>query len=52
MLSGQPVNITERYGKKDIYFGPVLRSRSIEMDKAEVYLLDGTFLGKIGDLKI
>ncbi len=51
LLGGQPVNSTERSNDENFYFGPVLRSKSVEMDEAEVYLLDGTFLGKISNLK-
>jgi metallophosphoesterase superfamily enzyme len=52
LLGGQPVNINSQPDQENVYFGPILRSRSIEMYKAEVYMLDGTFLGKIGNLKI
>lgn len=52
LLGGQPVNINKQPDRENVYFGPILRSRSIEMDKADVYMLDGTFLGKIGNLKI
>ena len=50
-LSGQPVNNAEGSGDDGFYFGPVLRSKSVKMDVAEVYLLDGTFLGEIKDLR-
>lgn len=51
LLSGQPVNINERSNHKSIFFGPVLRSKCVEMNEAEIYLLDGTFLGEINSLK-
>jgi len=47
-LGGRPVN-KKSMGKS--YIGPVLRSKAIDTDKAEVYLLDGTFLGTIQQLK-
>jgi hypothetical protein len=31
--------------------GPVLRSEAVDMEKAEIYLLDGTFLGTLSQLK-
>ena len=31
--------------------GPMLRSGIIDMDNAEVYLLDGTFLGTLSQLR-
>ncbi len=49
LLGGLPVNL-ESYYDKNLYFGPILRSKSIIMGEAEVYLLDGTLLGKIDDL--
>jgi len=51
LLSGQPVNRNERSSHKSLYFGPVLRSKCVEMNEAEIYLLDGTFLGEIKSLK-
>ena len=33
------------------FIGPVLRSRIIDVDNAEVSLLDGTFLGSISQLR-
>jgi hypothetical protein len=51
LLSGQPVNMKSHFNE-NLYFGPILRSKSIIVGKAEVYLLDGTLLGKIGDLTL
>jgi metallophosphoesterase superfamily enzyme len=51
LLGGQPVNMKSRYDE-NLYFGPILRSKSIIVDEAEVYLLDGTLLGKIDDLTL
>jgi putative SbcD/Mre11-related phosphoesterase len=51
ILGGQPINIKNRYDE-NLYFGPILRSKSIIMDEAEIYLLDGTLLGKLDDLAL
>jgi len=47
-LGGRPIN---KKSKSQRYIGPLLRSKAINTDKAEVYLLDGTFLGTIQQLK-
>jgi len=48
-LGGQPINIKEN--KKSMQstnlISPILRSRSINLNDAELYLLDGTFLSTI-----
>ena len=51
-LGGRPINERKR-GKKraDDYIGPILRSGCVNIDDAEVYLLDGTFLGTVVQLK-
>jgi metallophosphoesterase superfamily enzyme len=51
-LGGRPIN-EKRKGKKktDAYIGPILRSGCVNMNEAEVYLLDGTFLGTVNQLK-
>ena len=51
-LGGRPIN-ERRKGKKKTgaYIGPVLRSGCVNIDDAEVYLLDGTFLGTVDQLK-
>ncbi|MCJ7614092.1 phosphoesterase, partial [Candidatus Bathyarchaeota archaeon] len=51
-LGGRPINERKR-GKKraDAYIGPILRSGCVNIDDAEVYLLDGTFLGTVAQLK-
>lgn len=46
-LSGVPINGERR--KRLI--GPVLRSGLVNHDRAEIYLLDGTYLGRIGQIK-
>jgi len=52
-LGGRPINRTgrDRYPRSIEYLGPVLRSGSVDIDNAETYLLDGTFLGTIQQLK-
>jgi metallophosphoesterase superfamily enzyme len=50
-LGGRPIN--ERKGKNSkyvTYIGPVLRSGCINLNDAETYLLDGTFLGTVKQL--
>lgn len=53
-LGGRPINKSDRkrYKRSIEYLGPVLRSRSVDLDNAETYLLDGTFLGKVNQLKV
>jgi len=52
-LGGQSVN--KRGMGKDArsreFIGPVLRSGSVDIDNAETYLLDGTFLGTVNQLR-
>lgn len=55
-LGGRPVNRpvvgrSERTGTSIEYLGPLLRSGSIDIENAETYLLDGTFLGKVSQLR-
>lgn len=52
-LGGRPINRSgrDRYPRSIEYLGPVLRSRSVDLDNAETCLLDGTFLGTISQLK-
>ena len=49
-LGGRPINEKKR-AKSDSYIGPILRSGCVNMDEAEVYLLDGTFMGTVEQLK-
>ncbi len=52
-LGGQAIN-KKSLGKgrgAGRYIGPVLRSGSVNIEKAEIYLLDGTFLGSISQLR-
>jgi len=52
-LGGRPVNETRP--RKEIgseaLIGPVLRSEAVDVDDAELYLLDGTFLGTLNQLR-
>lgn len=52
-LGGQPVNKKSlgKDRKSKSFIGPVLRSGSVNIEDAEIYLLDGTFLGAIGQLR-
>jgi uncharacterized protein len=52
-LGGRPVNET-RTGKvlgSEALIGPVLRSNAVDVDNAELYLLDGTYLGTLSLLR-
>ncbi len=52
-LGGQAINrstITRQRRFRE-FIGPVLRSGSIDLEKAEAYLLDGTFLGPLDRLR-
>jgi putative SbcD/Mre11-related phosphoesterase len=52
-LGGRPLNERKFAGKTDERIvGPVLRSEAVDMKNAEVYLLDGTFLGTLSQLQI
>jgi putative SbcD/Mre11-related phosphoesterase len=53
-LGGRPLNERKLTGKTESerIVGPVLRSESVDMENAETYLLDGTFLGTLHQLKI
>ena len=52
-LGGQIINERKlgKGAKSRAFIGPVLRSGSISLDDAETYLLDGTFLGTVNQLK-
>ncbi|MDH5690621.1 MAG: metallophosphoesterase [Candidatus Bathyarchaeota archaeon] len=51
-LGGRPINERKRGKKKTgAFIGPILRSGSVNIDDVEVYLLDGTFLGTVDQLK-
>jgi hypothetical protein len=53
-LGGRPLN-TARLGENagtGMTIGPVLRSEAVDLENAETYLLDGTFLGTLDQLKL
>jgi putative SbcD/Mre11-related phosphoesterase len=47
-LGGRPIN---KKGENKGHIGPLLRSEATNIEKAQVYLLDGTFLGTVGQLR-
>jgi len=52
-LGGRPINETrpqKEIGSEKL-IGPVLRSEAVDVDDAELYLLDGTFLGSLNQLR-
>jgi len=49
-LGGRPLNKRKPSGTARIV-GPVLRSKAVNMENAEIYLLDGTFLGTLNQLR-
>ena len=52
-LGGRPINETRP--RKEIgseaLIGPVLRSEAVDVDESELFLLDGTFLGTLNQLR-
>jgi metallophosphoesterase superfamily enzyme len=52
-LGGRPINRRggERGTKSVEYLGPILRSGGVDIDRAETYMLDGTFLGTVSQLR-
>ena len=48
-LGGRPINETKprKEGQTQTMIGPVLRSETVDMDNAEIYLLDGTYNSEI-----
>jgi hypothetical protein len=52
-LGGRPINATRP--RKEIgseaLIGPLLRSEAVDVDNADLYLLDGTFLGSLNHLR-
>lgn len=52
-LGGKPLNEKNAESEKSREIvGPVLRSEAVNMENAEIYLLDGTFLGSLDRLKL
>jgi len=52
-LGGRPINETrprKEIGSESL-IGPVLRSEAVDVDDSELYLLDGTFLGTLNQLR-
>jgi putative SbcD/Mre11-related phosphoesterase len=47
-LGGRPIN---RLSKGRKYISPLLRSKAVDLDSADVSLLDGSFLGKVDQLR-
>ncbi len=47
LVSGAPVN---RHVPQDL-IGPLFKSGAVDLKKAQIYLLDGTFLGNVAHLK-
>ena len=52
-LGGRPINETgpRKEIRKEELIGPVLRSEAVDVDAAELYLLDGTYLGTLNQLR-
>ena len=52
-LGGRPINETRsrREIGSEVLIGPVLRSDAVDVDDAELYLLDGTYLGTLNQLR-
>jgi hypothetical protein len=52
-LGGKPLNERKTSGnmKNEKIVGPVLRASAVDIENAETYLLDGTFLGTIKQLR-
>jgi hypothetical protein len=52
-LGGRPINETrtQKDQTANTLIGPLLRSETVDMENAEIYLLDGTYLGTLNQLK-
>ncbi len=48
LLGGKPINKKQ---KNDELMGPLLRNNFVYLDECELYLLDGTYLGKLRELR-
>lgn len=46
LITGMPMNSNEEEG----LLGPILENGAMNMDESKIYLLDGTFIGKLEDL--
>jgi hypothetical protein len=51
-LGGRPINETspDRDSSEEL-IGPVLRSKAVDLDNSEIFLLDGTYLGTLNQLR-
>jgi metallophosphoesterase superfamily enzyme len=52
ILGGRTINRqlkSDKLGKS--YIGPILKSGAVHLDEGEVYLLDGSYLGKLRSLR-
>jgi putative SbcD/Mre11-related phosphoesterase len=52
-LGGRPINEAKprRNGQNPPMIGPVLRSDAVDLGNSEIYLLDGTYLGTLNQLR-
>jgi putative SbcD/Mre11-related phosphoesterase len=52
-LGGRPINETKprKKGPTSTMIGPVLRSDAVDLSNSEIYLLDGTYLGTLTQLR-
>jgi putative SbcD/Mre11-related phosphoesterase len=52
-LGGRPINETKprKKGQTPAMIGPVLRSEAVDLPNSEIYLLDGTYLGTLTQLR-
>jgi len=52
-LGGRPLNERRfcRDAKAEMVVGPIFRSEAVDMEGAETYLLDGSYLGTLGQLR-
>jgi putative SbcD/Mre11-related phosphoesterase len=52
-LGGRPINETKptKEISNNSLIGPVLRSEAVDVDNSELYLLDGTYLGTLNQLR-
>jgi metallophosphoesterase superfamily enzyme len=52
LLGGRPINETKPRRKgASTMVGPVLRSEAVDLGNSEIYLLDGTYLGTLNQLR-
>ncbi|MEM3640953.1 MAG: hypothetical protein QXH37_03405, partial [Candidatus Bathyarchaeia archaeon] len=53
-LGGKPLNEKNSSveTKSEKIVGPILRTSAVDVENAEIYLLDGTFLGALSQLSI